>query len=51
MVLPVGQSDEVQQLIRIEKTDSGLSYRELTEVRFVPLVAGMPDDAGLDPIR
>ncbi|MEM7058684.1 MAG: protein-L-isoaspartate(D-aspartate) O-methyltransferase [Pseudomonadota bacterium] len=51
MVLPVGQSDEVQQLIRIEKTENGLNYRELTEVRFVPLVAGMPDDAGLDPIR
>ncbi|MEM9140990.1 MAG: protein-L-isoaspartate(D-aspartate) O-methyltransferase [Pseudomonadota bacterium] len=44
MVLPVGQSDEVQQLIRIEKTDEGLTYRELTEVRFVPLVAGMPDE-------
>ena len=51
MVLPVGQSDEVQQLIRIEKTENGLSYRELTEVRFVPLVAGMPDDAGEGPIR
>lgn len=45
MVLPVGQSDEVQQLIRIEKTESGPSYRELTDVRFVPLLAGMPDDA------
>jgi len=44
MVLPVGQSDEVQQLIRIEKTESGPSYRELTAVRFVPLLAGMPDD-------
>ena len=51
MVLPVGQSDEVQQLIRIEKTENGLTYRELTEVRFVPLVAGMPDDARMDQIR
>lgn len=45
MVLPVGQSDEVQQLIRIDKTNEGLRYRELTEVRFVPLVAGMPDES------
>jgi protein-L-isoaspartate(D-aspartate) O-methyltransferase len=46
MVLPVGQSDDVQQLIRVEKTPDGPSYRELTAVRFVPLVAGMPDDPG-----
>ena len=44
MVLPVGQSDEVQQLIRIEKTAAGPVYRELSAVRFVPLVAGMPED-------
>jgi protein-L-isoaspartate(D-aspartate) O-methyltransferase len=43
MVLPVGQSDEVQQLIRIEKTDNGLAYQELSEVLFVPLVEGMPE--------
>ena len=42
MVLPVGQTDDVQQLIRIEKTATELTYRELKEVRFVPLVAGMP---------
>jgi len=46
MVLPVGQSDEVQQLIRIQKTESGLDYRELCAVRFVPLIAGLPDAAG-----
>ena len=45
MVLPVGQSDEVQQLIRIEKTEKGPEYTELTEVLFVPLIAGLPDDA------
>jgi protein-L-isoaspartate(D-aspartate) O-methyltransferase len=44
MVLPVGQSDEVQQLIRIDKTEDGPTYRELIAVRFVPLLAGMPDD-------
>ena len=43
MVLPVGQSDAVQQLIRIHKADDGrLDYRELSEVLFVPLVAGLP---------
>ena len=46
MVLPVGQSDEVQQLIRVEKTENGPTYRELMAVRFVPLLAGMPDEAG-----
>jgi protein-L-isoaspartate(D-aspartate) O-methyltransferase len=44
MVLPVGQSDEVQQLIRIEKTEKGLKYRELTQVLFVPLIEGLPED-------
>lgn len=45
MVLPVGQTDDVQQLIRIEKNATELTYRELIEVRFVPLVAGMPETA------
>ena len=44
MVLPVGQSDEVQQLIRIEKTEDGLDYGELGEVLFVPLVEGLPEE-------
>lgn len=46
MVLPVGQNDEVQQLIRIEKTEDGLDYKELGEVLFVPLVEGLPEDTG-----
>ncbi|MEL6997875.1 MAG: protein-L-isoaspartate(D-aspartate) O-methyltransferase [Pseudomonadota bacterium] len=46
MVLPVGQTDDVQTLIKIEKTENGLDYQELTNVLFVPLVAGMP--SGLD---
>jgi protein-L-isoaspartate(D-aspartate) O-methyltransferase len=41
MVLPVGQSDAVQTLIRIEKTDDGLHYTELEDVRFVPLLEGV----------
>ncbi|MEM8597489.1 MAG: protein-L-isoaspartate O-methyltransferase, partial [Pseudomonadota bacterium] len=35
-------SDDTQQLIRIEKTETGLDYRELNEVLFVPLVEGLP---------
>ncbi|MGF1445013.1 MAG: protein-L-isoaspartate(D-aspartate) O-methyltransferase [Pikeienuella sp.] len=46
MVLPVGQSDMVQQLIKIEKSDDGLTYTELGDVLFVPLIEGLPDDAG-----
>lgn len=41
MILPVGQSDAVQQLIKVVKTDSGLDYIELGEVRFVPLIEGV----------
>jgi len=44
MVLPVGQSDMVQTLIKIEKTDTGLEYTELAEVRFVPLLEGIAED-------
>jgi len=47
MVLPVGQSDAVQSLIKVEKTPEGLNYTELGNVRFVPLIAGIakPDGA------
>ena len=51
MVLPVGQTDDVQTLIRIEKTGDGLDYRELTDVLFVPLIAGMPTDLDDGPFR
>jgi protein-L-isoaspartate(D-aspartate) O-methyltransferase len=44
MVLPVGQSDAVQKLIRIEKTPAGLDYTDLGAVRFVPLVEGVAQD-------
>ncbi len=44
MVLPVGQSDEMQQLLRIEKTPEGLVYSELSPVRFVPLLEGVAED-------
>ena len=41
MVVPVGQSDSVQNLIRVIKTEYGFEYEELQSVRFVPLVEGM----------
>ena len=44
MVLPVGQSDQVQQLIRVRRTDSGYEYDDLRPVRFVPLVEGLGQD-------
>ena len=44
MVLPVGQSDTVQSLIRVTRTDSGFDYDELRSVRFVPLVEGLATD-------
>ena len=41
MVVPVGQSDAVQVLIRVTRTETGFDYDELRQVRFVPLVEGM----------
>ncbi len=41
MVVPVGQSDAVQTLIRVRKTEEGLDYDELRPVRFVPLLEGL----------
>jgi len=41
MVLPVGQSDAVQSLIKVTRTPSGYDYEELRPVRFVPLVEGL----------
>lgn len=46
MVLPVGQSDEIQQLIKIAKTEDGLEYEELEDVRFVPLLPDIAKDVG-----
>ncbi len=44
MVLPVGQSDAVQTLIKVTRTETGFDYDELRPVRFVPLVEGMGQD-------
>jgi protein-L-isoaspartate(D-aspartate) O-methyltransferase len=45
MVLPVGQSDTVQHLIRVTRTETGYDYDELRPVRFVPLVEGLGQDS------
>ncbi len=44
MVVPVGQSDAVQSLIRVRRHESGYDYEELRSVRFVPLVEGVGPD-------
>ncbi len=44
MVVPVGQSDAVQHLIRVRKTADGLEYDEMRAVRFVPLLEGLGKD-------
>ncbi|MBJ6373295.1 protein-L-isoaspartate(D-aspartate) O-methyltransferase [Sedimentitalea arenosa] len=44
MVVPVGQSDAVQTLIKVRRTESGFEYDELRPVRFVPLLEGLGKD-------
>jgi protein-L-isoaspartate(D-aspartate) O-methyltransferase len=44
MVLPVGQSDTVQNLIRVTRTENGYDYDDIRDVRFVPLVEGLGKD-------
>lgn len=44
MVVPVGQSDTVQHLIVVRKTEDGFDYDELRQVRFVPLLEGLGKD-------
>jgi len=41
MVVPVGQSDAVQSLIKVTRSEAGLDYEELRPVRFVPLIEGL----------
>ena len=44
MVVPVGQSDAVQHLIVVTRTEDGFDYDELRPVRFVPLLEGLGKD-------
>jgi len=41
MVLPVGQSDTVQTLLKVRRLETGYDYEELMPVRFVPLLEGL----------
>ncbi|MEE9427325.1 MAG: protein-L-isoaspartate(D-aspartate) O-methyltransferase [Paracoccaceae bacterium] len=41
MVVPVGQSDTVQSLIKVTRSEAGYDYEELCPVRFVPLLEGL----------
>ena len=44
MVIPVGQSDEIQKLIRVERTEKNFKYEDICDVRFVPLLEGREED-------
>ncbi len=44
MVVPVGQSDAVQSLIKVTRSETGYDYDELRPVRFVPLLEGLGQD-------
>jgi protein-L-isoaspartate(D-aspartate) O-methyltransferase len=46
MVVPVGQSDAVQTLIKVTRSDDRYEYEELRPVRFVPLLEGLGRDGG-----
>jgi len=45
MVVPVGQSDTVQTLIRVRRGEGGFEYDEIRPVRFVPLLEGLGQDS------
>ena len=44
MIVPVGQSDMVQSLIKVTRLATGFDYLQLRQVRFVPLMEGVAND-------
>jgi protein-L-isoaspartate(D-aspartate) O-methyltransferase len=46
LVMPVGADYHDQRLVRVRHSESGFATEELTWVRFVPLVAGLPRPGG-----
>jgi protein-L-isoaspartate(D-aspartate) O-methyltransferase len=42
LVAPVGPARRDQKLLRVKRRDGGLAVEELGDVRFVPLIAGLP---------
>ena len=45
IVLPLGSEKRSQRLVRIRKTESGLTEEDIGAVRFVPMVKGLPNEA------
>jgi protein-L-isoaspartate(D-aspartate) O-methyltransferase len=43
LVMPVGPVDDVQKLMRLERTERGFSETPLADVRFVPLIPGVAE--------
>ncbi len=43
MVAPIGEDAAGQWLIRVTRTESGFNVEELLQVRFVPLIPGLPE--------
>jgi protein-L-isoaspartate(D-aspartate) O-methyltransferase len=50
LIAPVGEDRREQQLLRIRRSETGLTTEELGAVRFVPLVAGLPCDGSGVPV-
>lgn len=46
LVAPVDTAPEHQDVVRVRRGEGGFSTEVLFPVRFVPLVAGVPEDAG-----
>ena len=42
--VPLAMAQEMQQLTKLVKTEHGLEYQELSEVRFVPLLPDVAKD-------
>jgi protein-L-isoaspartate(D-aspartate) O-methyltransferase len=40
MIIPLGSSRDTQQLVEIDKTETGIAKKPLLPVRFVPLLHG-----------
>jgi protein-L-isoaspartate(D-aspartate) O-methyltransferase len=40
IVMPVGPTDGIQKLVRLERTEDGFTEKVLADVRFVPLIPG-----------
>jgi protein-L-isoaspartate(D-aspartate) O-methyltransferase len=50
LVLPVGRPGRDQDLLRLERGESGVLEERLGGVRFVPLVPGMPAETAGNPV-